>query len=124
MRRRVITLTPLIDVVFILLVFFMLATSFNQWRVIDVGTVQSGQGIGNKGALLIEITEDGARLAGRRMTLAGLEADIRERLRAKPDQGVVVKPAVGVNLQRTIDVVDRIGAAGVRDISFMAAGGR
>jgi biopolymer transport protein ExbD len=33
-RRAVVSLTPLIDVVFILLVFFMLASSFVKWRAI------------------------------------------------------------------------------------------
>ena len=40
---RLISLTPLIDVVFILLVFFMLASSFLDWRSIDL-TVSSGVG--------------------------------------------------------------------------------
>ena len=31
-----ITLTPLIDVVFILLIFFMLASSFIDWRALDL----------------------------------------------------------------------------------------
>ncbi len=35
-RRALISLTPLIDVVFILLVFFMLPSSFLDWRAIDL----------------------------------------------------------------------------------------
>ena len=35
-RRSPISLTPLIDVVFILLVFFMLASSFLDWRSITL----------------------------------------------------------------------------------------
>ena len=35
-RRNLISLTPLIDVVFILLVFFMLASSFLDWRSITL----------------------------------------------------------------------------------------
>jgi len=34
-RRRRISLTALIDVVFILLMFFMLTSTFTQWRVVD-----------------------------------------------------------------------------------------
>ena len=37
-KRPLISLTPLIDVVFILLVFFMLASSFLDWRSIDLST--------------------------------------------------------------------------------------
>ena len=35
-RRRKLSLTALIDVVFILLMFFMLTSSFDQWRAVDV----------------------------------------------------------------------------------------
>ncbi|RDL45410.1 biopolymer transporter ExbD [Marinomonas piezotolerans] len=34
-RRQLISLTPLIDVVFILLLFFMLSSSFVAWRTVD-----------------------------------------------------------------------------------------
>ncbi|THK40217.1 hypothetical protein E8Q33_15080, partial [Methylophaga sp. SB9B] len=35
-KRRLISLTPLIDVVFILLLFFMLSSGFTQWRQMDI----------------------------------------------------------------------------------------
>ncbi|WP_373510748.1 ExbD/TolR family protein, partial [Thiocapsa sp.] len=35
-RRRLIGLTPLIDVVFILLVFFMLASSLVKWQALEM----------------------------------------------------------------------------------------
>lgn len=35
-RKSRISLTPLIDVVFILLLFFMLSSSFIQWRAVDL----------------------------------------------------------------------------------------
>jgi len=37
-RKTIISLTPLIDVVFILLVFFMLASSFMDWRTLSLDT--------------------------------------------------------------------------------------
>lgn len=41
-RRRRISLTALIDVVFILLMFFMLTSSFSQWRAVELNApVQS-----------------------------------------------------------------------------------
>ena len=57
---RLITLTPLIDVVFILLVFFMLASSYLDWRSIDL-TVSSGAGAATSAqrAILINLRSDG-----------------------------------------------------------------
>ncbi|MDP7242489.1 MAG: biopolymer transporter ExbD, partial [Rhodospirillales bacterium] len=62
---RLISLTPLIDVVFILLVFFMLASSFLDWRSIDL-TVSSGVGeaTSDKRAILISLRSDGSIVVG------------------------------------------------------------
>ena len=55
-KRPLVSLTPLIDVVFILLVFFMLATSFLDWRAIDLDApVQAAAGNAADNALLVEI---------------------------------------------------------------------
>jgi biopolymer transport protein ExbD len=40
-RTRRISLTPLIDVVFILLLFFMLSSSFQRWHSVDLPGLQS-----------------------------------------------------------------------------------
>src|SRR3546814_18207863 len=68
-RRASISLTPLIDVVFILLIFFMLATSFVDDRAIEVGAPAAKLGGASlEGALLVELRPDGLRLAGERLT--------------------------------------------------------
>lgn len=55
-RRPSINLTPLVDVVFILLVFFMLAFSFMEWRAIDLNTSRAqGVGRGAERALLVRL---------------------------------------------------------------------
>lgn len=43
-RRSSISLTPLIDVVFILLLFFMLTSSFIQWRAVDLSLSIASEG--------------------------------------------------------------------------------
>jgi len=40
-QRRMISITPLIDVVFILLLFFMLSSTFSRMKQIELKTVQS-----------------------------------------------------------------------------------
>ena len=62
---RLISLTPLIDVVFILLVFFMLASSFLDWRSVDL-TVSSGAGAATSAqrAILISLQADGSVSVG------------------------------------------------------------
>lgn len=119
-RRPLISLTPLIDVVFILLIFFMLASSFLDWRAIDLDTPQAAAaGSPMEGALLIEVRPEGLRLSGESMTLDALAAEIVDRLESEPDRSVLVKPAAGVRLQAAVDVVDRLAAAGISRLSFI-----
>lgn len=124
-RRAVISLTPLIDVVFILLVFFMLASSFLDWRSIDLAPPTSaGAGASLTGAMLLEIRADDLRLGGHPVTADEAERKIMARVRETPDQRVLIKPAEGVTLQRTVDVLDRLSAAGVSNLSFMRSPAR
>lgn len=119
-RRSLISLTPLIDVVFILLVFFMLASSFLDWRSITLSAPSAGASAAPmEGAVLIEIRPSGLRLAGRTLSLDALEAGVRVRLAEKPDQAVFVKPASGIPLQDAVVVLDRLSAAGVTRLSLI-----
>jgi len=121
-RRPLISLTPLIDVVFILLVFFMLASSFLDWRAINLSPpVKAGGGAPLEGAMLIEIRKDGLRLGGRRMTLEDLVVEVRSSMDAGTGHRVILRPDAGVSLQRTVGVFDRLAAAGVTGMSLIRA---
>ena len=118
-----ITLTPLIDVVFILLVFFMLASSFTDLRVIDIATAAPGGGASEKGALLIEVRDADVRLGGRPVQTEELLSELVHRLQSDPDQQVLIKLTAGADLQVTIDIVDLVANAGARDVSFLSPAG-
>jgi biopolymer transport protein ExbD len=124
-RRALVSLTPLIDVVFILLVFFMLASSFVDWRVIglEVGTpgVASGP---VEGALLIEQRGDGLRFGGEPLPMEAVVARTAARLAAAPGTPVLVRPAAGVSLQDTVSLLDRLTAVGARQVSVIREPGR
>ncbi|PJK27430.1 ExbD/TolR family protein [Minwuia thermotolerans] len=124
-RRPLISLTPLIDVVFILLVFFMLASSFLDWRAIDLTPpARAGAGTPLEGAMLVDVRPDGLRLSGERLDLETLAGRVEARLAKMPDQSVIVRPAAGVSLQDTIRVLDRLAVAGAANLSLNRAGGR
>lgn len=124
-RRSLIGLTPLIDVVFILLVFFMLVSSFVDWRAIRLNVPgQAAKGSVMDGALLVEVRGDGLRLSGETLTLDALATRVAERVAVRPEQRVVVKPAPGIVLQETVVVLDRLAGAGVADLSLVRHSGR
>lgn len=123
-RRTAIRLTPLIDVVFILLVFFMLASSFAEWRGIDLAAPgESGATSSAEGAVLVEIRMEGLRLSGTPMSLDALVARIEGMTERRSDLRIVVKPARGIPLQETVRVLDRLTAAGVADLSLIRDAG-
>ena len=119
-RRALIGLTPLIDVVFILLVFFMLASSFLDWRSISLAPpAEAANGGALEGAILVELRQDGSlRLSGEPVPLSDLAARARAMAADRPDRRFVVQPAAGVALQNAIAVLDRLAAAGIAQISL------
>lgn len=124
-RRALISLTPLIDVVFILLVFFMLASSFLDWRAIDLSApAEAAAGSSMEGVLLVEIRNDGLRLSGESLALEDLVLEIEARVAENPEQRVLVRPAEGVTLQEAVEVLDRVAKAGASDLSLIRAGGQ
>lgn len=121
-NRVKISLTPLIDVVFILLVFFMLASSFLDWRTIRLSAAsESTAGGGVEGALLVEVGPTSVRLAGATMTLDELQDSIGGRLAKTPSQRILLKPARGVDMQRLVSVIDRLEAEGATDVALLPA---
>ena len=119
-RRVLISLTPLIDVVFILLVFFMLASSFLDWRAIDLTVPgRAAAGTSMKGVMLIEIRPEGLRLSGETVSLEALGSRVAKRVSEQPDQRVLVRPEPGVSLQQAVQVLDRLAVAGVTRMSLI-----
>ena len=119
-RRASISLTPLIDVVFILLVFFMLASSFLDWRAIDLSAPgRATTGTSMEGTLLIEIRPEGLRLSGETVSLELLGSRVAERVSERPDQRVLVQPESGVSLQQAVQVLDRLEVSGVTRMSLI-----
>jgi biopolymer transport protein ExbD len=122
-RRLAIALTPLIDVVFILLVFFMLASSFLDLRSVRlVGAAADGGGGAVAGALLVEVRPQGFRFAGEPLDADALTARLAERLEASPGRRVLLKPAEGASVQRTVAALDLLAELGAADVSLV--GGR
>ncbi len=125
-KRALIGLTPLIDVVFILLVFFMLVSSFTKWRTITLSPPQTlgGWSEGLAGAVLIEIHGGGdVRLSGEMMKLDGIEDRVRVLLNVVPDRRFVIEAGEGVALQDLVDLLDRLSVAGAGNVAFVRAEG-
>lgn len=121
-RRNVISLTPLIDVVFILLVFFMLASSFLEWRSIDLSAAEKASGSSSvDGAILIEQKIDGLHLAGEKTNLTQISQYIRKQLNDNADQRVLLKPYPGISVQESVSIIDQLADIGVSNLSLVSS---
>ena len=111
-KRPAMSMTPLIDVVFLLLLFFMLASTFAHFASVDVSLAREGQGAGATAApsrtFLLSV-RDGAFFAldGVPMALAELPARLREA-GAAGEARVVVRASADARAQ---DVLSAVSAA-------------
>ena len=107
-------LTPLIDVVFILLVFFMLATRFIDLARQPLSVAVTGeQRPADDNLLLVRVLGDNTvEMNG---TLMSLE-QARQHLQNKPQQPVYVASDGDASLQAVLRVTDMLQQAGQRQV--------
>ncbi len=109
------SLTPMIDVVFLLLVFFMLAARFGQ----DVGlSLAPGGGVGTEyqGApRLVEFDDLGLWLNGTEIDRDALAVAVLD-LMPSEDAVVVLRPRDGARVQDLTQVTEFLQGAGVRNL--------
>ena len=108
--RRRISLTPMIDVVFLLLVFFMLAARFGQDQALPLA-IGTGAEAWEGPPRLVDIAPDGQRLNGVPVTPEALVAGLGPLVRS-PDDAIVLRPSDGAGVQRLVDVIETLKAAG------------
>ena len=120
--KRIVSLTPLIDVVFILLVFFMLVSNFNQFNAIAVNAPAPATRQDNSmaGALLIRLDKQGEiDIAGRPVAWDQLREIVRQALAEKPERQVLIKPHAELAIQQVVNLLDELAATGVTNFSFL-----
>jgi biopolymer transport protein ExbD len=108
------SLTPMIDVVFLLLVFFMLAARFGHDLSLPMAT-GGGEAAYDGPPRLVAIGPDTLALNGQTVTPEALP-DALAPLMSDPSDIVVLRPETGVPLQRLIAVSDILRAAGLTRI--------
>ncbi|MEM7027337.1 MAG: biopolymer transporter ExbD [Pseudomonadota bacterium] len=120
--KRIVSLTPLIDVVFILLVFFMLVSNFSKYHAIEVNAPapSTKQNTNMEGSLLIRLSEDGEiDIAGKPASLDKVTEIVKNALDKKPNQQVLIKPHKELAIQEIVNLVDELAILGITNFSFI-----
>lgn len=105
-RRKQISMTSLIDVIFLLLLFFMLSSTFTRFAEIPLVGASAGQQAkaSDKPPLFLRLAEDALELNGQTVALDRLIAEV-EALDPAEGQAVLIAPSEAVASQRLVDVL-------------------
>ncbi|WP_067518212.1 ExbD/TolR family protein [Endozoicomonas ascidiicola] len=113
-------MTPMLDVVFILLIFFIVTASFIKETGIDVNRPQASTGQQQETAsLLVALSaDDSIWIDGRKIDPLSVRANI-ERLHSENPQGTLVIQADKMSRNETlVTVMDAARAAGVVNLAI------
>lgn len=109
-RRRP-NLTPMIDVVFLLLVFFMLVSQFGFDRALPLA-IGGGTQAWSGPPRLVDIGPDGSLALNGVPVTAGTLAGALAPLMQSPTDTIVLRTGEGTSLQALVTVMDGLAAAG------------
>ncbi|MBQ8517910.1 MAG: biopolymer transporter ExbD [Akkermansia sp.] len=113
-----ITIVPMLDILTILLIFFIVHTEFKrQVSVLNLNLPQTHNLAGEKGnnnSILLEVGADGTlAFGGQIITEQQLPALVQEQLEKAPDSTIQVSAADTSSLGRFLQVLDQLTAAGL-----------
>ncbi|WP_322889443.1 MULTISPECIES: ExbD/TolR family protein [unclassified Yoonia] len=116
-QRRRLSLTSLIDVIFLLLLFFMLSSTFTRFGDLPFMAATGGATADGTPPAFLRISADAITLNVAEVTLAGLPA----ALGTLDGALVLVAPSEDVTAQRLVDVL--VAAQTVPGVSLRLIGG-
>lgn len=113
-------IAPLIDIVFLLLVFFMLTSTFMTPEAIELNLPESSTASAiDATPIIVSLSQDEKlMLNGEPVRLDNLKSALAPLLEKKPDQAVTLKSDGRTQVQQLISVMDQIRAAGTGNISL------
>jgi biopolymer transport protein ExbD len=105
-HRKQISMTSLIDVIFLLLLFFMLSSTFTRFAEIPLVWATAGRqgAAAETPPLFVRLSEDAVELNGQSFALETLVAAI-DALDPPEGQSLLIAPRDGVVSQRLVDVL-------------------
>ncbi len=117
-----VNLTPMLDVVFIMLIFFVVTTSFVKESGVEVNRPNANTTQQQESAnILIAIRPNGEIwIDGRAVDVRAVRANV-ERLRAEfPESSVVIQGDQNAQIGSLVRVMDQVRMAGITNVAIAA----
>lgn len=124
--KRRLAMTPLVDVIFLLLMFFMLSSTFSRFsalqldrtQAVSTPSAQKGKTTGQPRAIFVTIDGVGnVRLGGKNVELERLVQAVN-RFYDSGARAVVILPRGGANVQDLVSVIERIKISKIKTITM------
>jgi len=119
-------MSPLIDCVFILLIFFIVTTTFVEESGVEVDKPQAASAVNlEKTSILIALTAKGEVVyGGRDIGVRGVRGLVTRMLQKDAETPVIVQADTAAQTGLLVRVVDEAKLAGARKVSIATAAGR
>jgi biopolymer transport protein ExbD len=117
-----INMGPLIDMVFLLLIFFVVTTSFVKETGIEVqrSTAATAE-VTEHGNIMVGVSAEGEiYYEGKRIDVRSVRAHVERALAEDPESGVVVVADKNSNTGVVVQAMDQCRLAGARSVSLAA----
>ena len=118
-----IDITPMLDIVFIMLIFFIVTTSFVKETGVEVNRPNAASAVSDeRGNILIAITANDEIWIDKRMIdLRSVRANV-ERLKAEnPEGSVIIQADKASKTGFLVETMDQVRLAGVQNVSIAAS---
>ena len=117
-----INITPLIDIVFLLLVFFMLATSFIQKSTIEVN-LSSGKNVeieNEKNTIVLIINKKGQIYLNKKLiNISSIRNEVISIIEKNPKSKILIKSDKKLAVQKVIRLIEEVRLAGTDNIKLV-----
>ncbi len=119
-----INVTPMVDVMLVLLIIFMVITPLAEQKVnVDLAQTQSAEAMDNaskQDAVVVAITRDGkVYLGSDQISLDALGQKVSDQLQNKMDKTVFFRADARANYGRVEDAIDAVRTAGVDQVGLL-----
>tara|TARA_B100000900_G_C20555224_1_gene706493 strand:+ start:284 stop:685 length:402 start_codon:yes stop_codon:yes gene_type:complete len=117
-----IDITPMLDIVFIMLIFFIVTTTFIKETGVEVNRPNASTAVADeRGNILIAITENNEIYIDKRLIdLRAVRANV-ERLKAEnPEGSVIIQADKNSKTGLLVETMDQVRLAGVENVSIAA----
>src|SRR5690554_4041045 len=122
-KKGAMNLTPMLDVVFIMLIFFIVTSSFIKESGIEVNRPQADTATAqDKGNILIAVTADGQVWLDKQVVdVRSVRAHVERMRQEQPEDIVVVQADQDARTGLVVQVMDQARLAGVDDVVLAAS---